>query len=302
MKTAAASRLGVVIVHFGDPAPTLSCLRALAAQQDLAAPVVVVDNSATLPAELPLATAHRLVCPDNPGFGVGANRGVARLAGEELAGWVVLNGDVEVLPGFLAAAAQALAAGAGAASGPLFAGGEHGPLWYAGGRIRQLTGTVTQSRSHRDARRRRRVNFLPGAALVISAAAWRATGGFDPAFFLYHEDVDLSRRLTAAGFELWFEPAMRAVHHVGGATGSGDRSPLYLEHLTRTRLLPYPSRLHRLWLAVLHSGWVGLRASAYLLRGSADHAFALLRGHRAALAAVWRGKAARARRRAVAEG
>jgi GT2 family glycosyltransferase len=284
--------LGVVVVHFGDARRTLGCLSALLADPSrVRRRIAAVDNSANLPpTDLPPAVLH-LSCPDNPGFGAGANRGAAALgARAEPLGFVFVNGDVEVLPGFLDAAAAALAAGLGAAGGPLFLDSPSGPLWYAGGHVDLCTGTVRQSHAAAGAHRAREVGFIPGAALAVSAEAFRAIGGFDPAFFLYNEDLDLCLRLRRAGFRLWFEPGMAALHHLGGATGSAGRSPLYLEEITRTRLLPFPSRAHRLWLALLHTGWVAIRAASFLRRrdgGGRDHARALLRGHRAALASAW---------------
>lgn len=287
------SVLGVVVVHYGDPAPTLACVRSVLADCSRAGRrVLVVDNSGSLAeAALPTGVA-RLPCLDNPGFGAGANRGAAALqaANGQLLGFVLLNGDVEVLPGFLDAATEALAAGAGAAGGPLFLDRADGPIWYAGGRIDAFTGTVRQSRRRRDAAAAREVGFVPGAALAVSATAFSAIGGFDPAFFLYNEDLDLCLRLARAGYRLRFAPGMAAVHHLGAATGSAERSPLYLEAITRTRLLPFRSRSHRLWLAVLHTGWVTLRAGLFLLRrgrAGLPQARALLRGHRAALRSAW---------------
>ncbi len=298
----ASDGLGVVVVHYGDPGPTLACLASIAGDPSaVGRAVVVVDNSANLSVGAGVvgagaggarpSTVVVLPGPDNPGFGTAANRGASLLAERgSLAGYVLLNGDVELLPGFLAAAAAAFADGAGAVGGPLYLDREGGDLWYAGGRIDRLTGTVRQQRTVADATRAREVSFIPGTAIAVSTPAWQAAGGFDPTFFLYNEDVDLCLRLARAGFHLRFEPAMRAVHRVGGATGSRGRSALYLEHLTRTRLLPYPSRTHRLWLALLHTGWVSIRAATLLLRrGRAGAPFlaALLRGHRDALASVW---------------
>ena len=286
---------GVVIVHFGPAAPTRASLRSVAAEPGAETRrVVVVDNSANLrPEDLPPGVLH-LTRPDNPGFGAGANLGARELFSRgDLAAILVLNGDIELLPGFFSAADRALARGCSACGGPLFLDSPDGPLWYAGGNIRRFSGTVFQDRSPRAAAERREVGFIPGAALAVSAAAWRATGGFDEAFFLYNEDVDLCLRLKRAGFRLCFEPGMNAVHHLGSATGSRGLSPLYLEHLTRTRLLPYRSRAHRLWLALLHSGWVAYRATSLLLRqprGTRPAIRALLAGHSAALRSAWSGR------------
>ncbi|HEX2254585.1 MAG TPA: glycosyltransferase family 2 protein [Thermoanaerobaculia bacterium] len=276
-----------MIVHYGEAEPTRRAVAAvLADPSPLARRVVVVDNGGALrPEDLPPEVLH-LPCPDNPGFGGGANRGVAALSalGGDDGMWLILNHDVEIAPGYLAAE------GVGAAAGPLHRDRPGGALWYAGGSLRRLTGTVMQSRSPRDARCERDVGFLPGTALAVRRAAWREVGGFDPRIFLYHEDLDLCLRLGRAGWRLRFVPGMVAVHHIGAATGSGERSAFYLEHLTRTRLVPHRSLPYRLWLAVLHTGWVAWRAAELALvegRRGRVKARALLRGHRSALAGLW---------------
>jgi GT2 family glycosyltransferase len=284
-------RAGVVVVHFGRPEPTLACLRALAADSSpVERTVVVIDNSGDLEAGA-LGDARVVRCPENLGFGAGANRGVAALGAGPWDVLAILNHDVEVASGFLAAAATAVGGrGVGAAGGPLYLDDSRTALWYAGGRVCFLTGTVTQSRSPRAAARARAVGFIPGAALAIAPDAWRRVGGFDPEYFLYNEDLDLCLRLRRLGLSLRFAPGMVAVHRVGGATGSAQVSPLYLENMARTRLLPFRPLAVRLYLALLHSGYVALRAGWHAARGASGRqaALALLRGHRRALATVTR--------------
>lgn len=279
------SRLAVVVVHHGDPAPTRRCLAALAADPSkVERTVVLVDNSASFVAP-PAAGVVLVSCPDNPGFGGGANRGVAALAGDRPSGIVCLNHDVVVSPGFLDAADEAIRQpGVGAAAGPLSLDRDCRKIWFAGGMVCWLTGTVRQERSVCAAGRARSVGFLPGAALAVSAAGWQACGGFDPRFFLYHEDLDLCLRLRRRGFSLRFVPAMAARHDLGAATGSGSASPLYLEHLTATRFLAFRPLVYRAYLALLHTGWVTIRAGWHLVAGGGrPPAAALLRGHRRAL-------------------
>jgi GT2 family glycosyltransferase len=288
-------RLGLVIVHFGSVAPTLRCVASI--EQDPSScprDIVIVDNQgdvqrAALPAHIRLLEAA-----DNPGYGAGANRGVAELqaAGVSADAWVVLNNDVEISPGFLDAASEAmLDRRVGAAGGPIRIDDSDGTLWYAGGWVRWWSGTVRQSREPDAASQRRPVGFIPGTAIVINANAFDAIGGFDPTFFLYHEDLDLCLRLQRNGWELRFEPGMAVVHHMGASTGSRQRSPLYLEAMARTRLRPFRSRGYRLYVAAIHTLWVTVRATALALHASPsarEGARALLRGHRAALAELLR--------------
>ncbi len=281
--------LGIVVVHFGDPAPTLRCLDAASRQLVAGDRLIVVDN--TVSSELsrhPLdPRIERLDCPDNPGYGTGANRGVEALARTARASaWIVLNHDVELLPGFLECARGLLAPPWGAASGPQYLDAQKQRLWFAGGSVVPWLGTVRQSRDPEDARRPREVSFLPGACMVVLDEAWQQTGGFDPRFFLYHEDLDFCLRLRERGWRLRFEPALECLHDLGASTESEARSPFYLEQMARTRLLPWPSLLHRIWLAGLHTLLVTGRSLSLLLSRRPDRARALrslLRGHLAAL-------------------
>jgi GT2 family glycosyltransferase len=62
------------------------------------------------------------------------------------------------------------------------------------------------------------VPLASGACMLIRGDAVKRTGGFDPRFFVYFEDYDLSLRLAAGGrSRIDYTPAMRIVHHGGNA-------------------------------------------------------------------------------------
>jgi GT2 family glycosyltransferase len=71
----------------------------------------------------------------------------------------------------------------------------------------------------------RRVPWVVGAALALRVDAVREVGGFDSGYFLYCEEIDLCKRLWAAGWEVHFTPATE-IAHVGGASTPGDRRSL----------------------------------------------------------------------------
>jgi GT2 family glycosyltransferase len=279
-----AAIAGVVVVHYGDPEPTLRCLESLATEgSTIERRIALVDNLGNFPGD-DLGNHVLLVKrPDNPGFGVGANLGIEAIDDDHRCSfYLVLNHDVTLSAGFLDRAAGALEVGVGAAGGPIHVPNDPPKLWYGGGGLNFLTGTVRQSRWSGAARRRRNVGFIPATAMAISSPAWREVGGFDPRFFLYNEDVDLCLRLRRAGWRLVYEPTMASKHRIGVATGSDERSPLYLEHLTRTRLLPFKSRSYRLYLAVVHTLYNALRIVGLGLRHglrSGPYVKAVLRGH-----------------------
>lgn len=54
--------------------------------------------------------------------------------------------------------------------------------------------------------------WFSGAAVLLRTQALREVGGFEPRFFMYCEDVDLSWRLRCAGWRLRYLPQCAVVH------------------------------------------------------------------------------------------
>ncbi|MCX7644514.1 MAG: glycosyltransferase family 2 protein [Rhodobacteraceae bacterium] len=70
-----------------------------------------------------------------------------------------------------------------------------------------------------------RVDWVSGASMMARLDALTEVGLFDPDFFLYYEEVDLMRRLSRQGWEVWHVPTA-VVAHVGGAsTGVSSTRP-----------------------------------------------------------------------------
>lgn len=61
--------------------------------------------------------------------------------------------------------------------------------------------------------------FLPAAAWLVRLEALEKVGGFDPLFFMYGEDCDLCRRMSARNFRIGLVPKAYAYHFHGGPGG-----------------------------------------------------------------------------------
>lgn len=69
------------------------------------------------------------------------------------------------------------------------------------------------------------IEAVSGACMAMPRAAFDRVGGFDEGYFLHVEDLDLCRRVRAAGFLVAIAHALRVLH----AQGSSSRSrPLFV--------------------------------------------------------------------------
>lgn len=59
------------------------------------------------------------------------------------------------------------------------------------------------------------VAWVSGACFAIRRAHWQQLGGFDTAFFMYCEDVDLCKRARDAGLRVAYTPAAEVLHYEG---------------------------------------------------------------------------------------
>jgi N-acetylglucosaminyl-diphospho-decaprenol L-rhamnosyltransferase len=121
-----------------------------------------------------------------------------------------------------------------------------------GGRLAGLLGwgeTITKQRRYG---RSGLVDWATGSALLISAEARHAAGGWDESFFLYSEEVDYLRRVREAGFGVLYEPESQ-VMHAGGGSG---RNPKLFALQTVNRIRYYASNHGRVPTFVFRLGVV----------------------------------------------
>ncbi|MBV9737569.1 MAG: glycosyltransferase family 2 protein [Candidatus Eremiobacteraeota bacterium] len=99
----------------------------------------------------------------------------------------------------------------------------------------------------------RRVDLLIGAAVMLRRSVFEALGGFDERFFMYHEEVDLAKRVNEAGYEAWFVPSAQATHSGQGSSG-GRGVEAYKQ---RSRRKYWVKHHGRLWYYSLSAALMG---------------------------------------------
>jgi GT2 family glycosyltransferase len=261
------ARLSVAIVAYRTGADTLSrCLASLGESARLAKAsgalaaidLYLIDNGApgepsfaeptlaSWPREL--GTPRVRIGHGNLGYGSANNLVLAEIASDF---HLVMNPDVEIeadaLPAVLAAfeahprvglVAPAVFGTDGARQ---YLCKRYPTLWvlflrgFAPAFIRRMFAGSLERYEMRDAIADRFLTGVPlasGCFMAIRTPHLRHLRGFDPGYFMYFEDYDLSLRLAREG-ELAYVPAARIVHQGGDASAKGGRHVLWFMRSAR---------------------------------------------------------------------
>jgi GT2 family glycosyltransferase len=61
--------------------------------------------------------------------------------------------------------------------------------------------------------------WITGAFMFIKREVYETTGGFDEKIFMYGEEVEWCKRITDAGYKIWYTSEFSIVHIQGGSGG-----------------------------------------------------------------------------------
>ena len=240
MPIAAAAGLTSVIVVAADSGAALADCVADVLRSDAPLEILVFDNDSrdgsieALQARCSADARLRVLRNGrNLGFGAGVNRAAASARGDAL---LLLNPDCR-LSTEAVAALRALAAG-------------RSDVGIVGANVVDANGRAEPAVRRRDPTLRRalgsllgiggeRVELPPpvenvalepvdavsGAAMWLPRAAFNVLGGFDEAYFLHCEDLDICRRARDRGLGVFFAIGVTVVHAKGG---SSRRRPVFV--------------------------------------------------------------------------
>lgn len=294
-------RTSVITVNYNGAEDTTKCLQSLTKS---VTPIFafVVDNTPK-DSELfkleEILTNVKFFWPEkNLGFGNGNNLAIDWVLENTSAEFVyILNNDAQVFPDTISLMERAMDERPEAAivASRVVLSEADNVLWYGGGRIDWRRGGgyvpgILGPANNNLAMKSRYVTFASGCSMMIRADVLRKTGGFDPRFFMYEEDVELCLRVQRDGWKIWYLADALVTHKGQGSLrkaqggkfmGAWDpKNPnlsFYAFHILRNRLLnmwTYASGKHRLEFLlyfplfilakvvrfVLECRWDGLRA------------------------------------------
>lgn len=246
--------VAVVVVTYNSGNDVAPLIEAVSEQLQPADQFVILDNASsdeTVSIVRSLAPAAEiLVEASNCGFAGGVNRAVEQAKADLI---LLLNPDAVPQPGCLDAlrrtAVEEPTWGAWQALVTL-PGGTH--VNTSGGRMHFLGFGWSGAWGERlpDEVRRGPVGFASGAALCVRRSILNDLGVFDPHFFMYCEDLELSIRIRSAGWQVGVEPAAIVAHDY--EFDKGGAKWYYLErNRWATIIANYPARLLALLLPAL---------------------------------------------------
>lgn len=273
--------VSAIVVSYADPDAAAATVRSLLAQSEPPLELLVVDNRPEAVGGDVFAWPEgaRALAPEgNVGYVRACNRAAAVARGDWL---LFLNPDAPAAPDCLARLRAAAAEpGVGIVGAQVLLPG--GELVNAGDNPVHLTGLCWSGRfgEPREHGPARDVASVSGAALMVRADVFAQVGGYEPGYFMYHDDVDICWRARLAGWRVRFVPEAAVLHDYAFEKGNGkwfwlerNRAWTVLSNYGATTLLLLAPLLVATELAIfalaLRGGWARqkLRAWGALLRG-----------------------------------
>jgi GT2 family glycosyltransferase len=220
----------IILLNYNNNPDTVACVRSVVDSTSTAGTyTVVVDNSdksSDLGYSLSFCRDLKLLFPGkNLGFAAGINFGLKwAIANIEFDYLFILNNDTLLAPDciekLIAAAIQHKEVTL--FSPTILTNGSERLIWYGGASLNlfKMTPVIRNiGRRPEDAcQEEGPVSFASGCALFIQASCWDLTTDlFDPAFFMYEEDFDLSLRILKAGGSIYYVPEATVFHSGQGS-------------------------------------------------------------------------------------
>jgi len=242
--------VSIILVSWNTRELLLAALASLpAAIGGLRADLWVVDNDsadgsvAAVRAQFPEATV--IANRRNLGYAAASNQAIAASTGRYI---LLLNSDIRACHGAIERLAHlADRTPKAGAVGPMLLNVDRtfqasfadfpsfrSELLNASGLGRRLFGPGYPSYGPRQSQVVRPVPCLLGACMLLRRTALERVGPLDKGYFMFSEDIDLCLRLRGSGWQVWYLPDARIIHHGGQSTR--QRRQEMIEALYRSKV------------------------------------------------------------------
>ncbi len=204
-------RVSIIVLTWNEKRHVLECLDSLRRLEYPNLEIIVVDNGSTdgtqkiIKEKFP--ELKLIQNKENLGFAEGNNIGARHATGDYL---LFLNNDTVVDENMINELVKVAESDDKIAIlGPkIYFYDRRNVIWFAGGKLKTY-GTTHYGFNEKDVGQHdkiRDVDFVTGCALMIRKSMAKKIGLFDPFFFIYYEDLDLSLRAREAGYRVIYAP------------------------------------------------------------------------------------------------
>ena len=251
-------KLSIIIVNYKTPALLDECIASLEKTiRDTSYEIIVVDSESDGEAQKMLAerfpSARCISFTENTGFGKAVNAGIRAAQGNY---FLILNTDivatdyaVDELVRFLTSHADAGMAGpklygikntyqqsAFRFPSPITIVYRRTPLGKLPWAKKHLAQFTYADKKLEDSLDPQRVDWLMGAALLVSRQTTERVGFMDERFFMYFEDVDWARRFWENGYAVAYVPKSRMYHMHGKSSQRFGILDMLLNRMARVHI------------------------------------------------------------------
>ncbi len=218
--------VSIVIPVYNQIHYTYACLRSILEHtQDVTYEIIIADDVSTdATRELSAYAENVVICRNqtNQGFLRNCNQAARSARGKYV---MFLNNDTQVTPGWLSSLVKLIE------SDPSI-GMVGSKLVYPDGRLQEAGGIIWSDGSGWNYGRLddpdkaeynyvKDVDYISGAAILLSVDLWKQIGGFDDRFApAYCEDSDLAFEVRRAGLRVVYQPLSKVIHFEGVSNGT----------------------------------------------------------------------------------
>ena len=218
--------VSIVIPCYNQVHYTYACLQSiLEFTKDVTYEVIIADDVSTdATAELGRYAEGLVICRNetNQGFLRNCNQAAKAARGKYI---MFLNNDTKVTEGWLSSLVNLIESDS-------TIGMVGSKLVYPDGRLQEAGGIIWSDGSGWNYGRLddpdkaeynyvKDVDYISGAAILLSTALWKQIGGFDQRFApAYCEDSDLAFEVRKAGYRVVYQPLSKVIHFEGVSNGT----------------------------------------------------------------------------------
>jgi len=252
--------------HIDD---TVECIDSLTMSNYQNLQITLVDNgsidgtAAIVAEKFPGVKVLRI--ENNVGIAQGYNFGLEHAIEEEADYVMVMNNDTIASPDMVSELIRAMdeEPDAGMLMPKVFvSNGDEDRLWCAGAKWRKFPPSVkligANERDGRKFSQVRELEFAPSCCLLMSREALDQVGLFDPKYYFYFDDWDLSARFRAGGYKILFVPRAHLWHKVSVSTHKSEKPNQWWYIMGKSSVRFYLT-YRNLSILIVHTAWFVMR-------------------------------------------